>query len=214
MKTTEILESLNWRYAVKKFDSTKKIDSKTWSDLEEVLRLTPSSYGLQPWKFVLVQNPEIRERLKSVSRNQSQVTDCSHYVVLTYLENINETYVDTYLQRVAQVRGIELSSLDSYRKALVEGLLHGRRAHQLDRWAERQTYIAMGQLMTAAALLKIDTCPMEGLEPEAYDEILNLKGTGYKTIASVACGFRSTEDKYSLLKKVRFEGTDIFDHRY
>lgn len=208
-----ILEALNWRYAVKKFDSTKKISDPDWQTLQEVLRLTPSSYGLQPWKFIWVRNPAMLGELRAVSRNQAQVTDCSHYLVITHLEKIDEHQVDRHLAQMAKVREVEISTLAPLRKSMVEGLLQGRRSHQLDRWAERQAFIALGQVMTAAALLQIDTCPMEGIEPDRYDEILGIKGSGYKTLATLAFGYRSNDDKYAKMKKVRFDSADLFETR-
>lgn len=213
MTPENLIQALNWRYAVKKFDPTKKLDPKIWDGLLEVTRLTPSSYGLQPWKFISVENFELRQKLREVSRNQSQVTDCSHYLVITYLEKINEAFVDKHLTHMANTRNLDIATLAPFKKAVMDGLINGRRSNQLDRWAERQTFIAMGQVMTAAALLKIDTCPMEGIEPEAYDQLLSLEGTGFKTLATIAFGFRADDDKYAKNKKVRFDKADLFEVR-
>lgn len=208
--SAEILKALNWRYAVKKFDATKKIPESDWATLQEIMRLTPSSYGLQPWNFILVENPEIRQKLKPVSRDQSQVTDCSHYLVLTHLKKINETHVDQHLQQMATTRLTDVAQLSTFKKAVVQGLLQGRRAETLNHWAERQCYIVMGQVMAMAALMEIDTCPMEGLEPAEYDKILNLENSDYATIASIAFGYRNRDDKYAAIKKVRFSRDQVF----
>lgn len=208
--SSEILKALNWRYAVKKFDATKKISQSDWAALQEIIRLTPSSYGLQPWKFILVENPQVRQKLKPVSRDQSQVTDCSHYLVLTHLKKINESHVDQHLQQMATTRGTEIGKLASFKSAVVEGLLKGRRSQTLNHWAERQCYIVMGQVMAMAALMGIDTCPMEGLEPAEYDKILELENTDYATIASLAFGYRHPDDRYAAIKKVRFSRDKVF----
>lgn len=208
-----LIQALNWRYAVKKFNPDQKISDSEWSHLQEVVRLTPSSYGLQPWKFIWVKDRDLLEKLRLFSRDQSQVTDCSHYLVIAYLEKVDEFHVDRHLDQMVKIRGGAPASLSKWKESVIDKLLKGRRAGQLDRWAERQTFIVLGQVMTAAALLGIDTCPMEGIEPEKYDEILGLQGSGFKTIATIAFGYRSTEDKYSEMKKVRFGLADLFETR-
>jgi nitroreductase len=213
MKTIEkdfLISQLNWRYAVKKFDNTKKIAESDWNILEEVLRLTPSSYGLQPWKFLIVQNPEVRKKLTPVSWGQSQVEDCSHYVVLATLKKMDESYVDNFMKTIADTRGVPVSSLDGFKKNIVSTWVNGPQAVGLQAWTQRQSYIAMGSLMTAAALMGIDTTPMEGFDPLKYDEILNLKDSDYKTVAAVACGYRHSEDPLARHKKVRFHRDFVF----
>ncbi len=202
-------QALEWRYAAKKFDSSKKISEKDWKTLEASLVLSPSSYGLQPWKFLVVQNPQLRQQLKDVSWGQTQVTDCSHYVVLVYKTKMDEAHVQKYMDRMAQVRNIPVSNLDGFKKVIIGDVVTGPRSGVIEWWAQRQTYIAMGFLMETAALLKIDTCPMEGLDPKAYDKILNLEGTGWATVAAVAVGYRHAEDVLQNAKKVRFETKDV-----
>jgi nitroreductase len=208
-----ILNSLHWRYAVKRFDSAKKISAEDWAVLEESLRLAPSSYGLQPWKFLLVKNPEILAELRKASWNQSQVTDCSHFIVFLYRKIIDEAWVDAYMAHVAETRGVPLSSLDGHRNAIIGDVVKGPRAKVIEPWAQRQTYIAMGMLMESAALLGIDTCPMEGLDPAAYDQILKLEGSGWATVAACPVGYRSSEDKLQFAKKVRFPKHKVFEVR-
>jgi len=201
---SQLLEQLNWRYAVKKFDAHKKVSSSDWKTLEESLILTPSSYGLQPWKFILVQSPEVKKRLTPHSWNQTQVEDCSHFVVFAARTTVDDGYLDFFFDEMCRIRGIEKTSMAGYRKMIASDLQQGPRSKIILEWASRQTYIALGNLMTCAALLKIDTCPMEGIVPDKYDEILNLKQTGYKTVVACAVGYRSSEDKYAAQKKVRF----------
>ncbi len=205
----EILEKLQWRYAVKKFDPSKKISEADWFVLEESLRLAPSSYGLQPWKFIVVQDPKIRAALTPVSWNQTQVEDCSHYVVLATLTKIEVAHVEKFVAKIAQVRELDVASLENYKNLMVSDLVNGPRSAIVQWWSQRQSYIAMGMLMETAALLDIDACPLEGIDPAAYDRILQLEGSGYAAVAAVALGYRSLEDKYQLLKKVRFDRDDV-----
>jgi len=209
MNHNEIKQALEWRYATKRFDATKKISEVDWKILEESLKMAPSSYGVQPWKFLVVENPEIREKLKPVSWNQTQVTDASHYVVLLYKEKMDADHVQKYVDRVAEVRGVPLTSLDGYKSMMMENLVLNPNEKKIENWAQRQTYIAMGFLLETAALLKVDACPMEGFDPAAYDKILNLEGTGWKSIASVALGYRHPEDGFQSAKKVRFEDEQV-----
>ena len=210
----EILhDQMNWRYACKKFDSTKKIREADWNILTESLRLSASSYGLQPWKFLVIQNPELRKQLQEKSWGQTPVTEASHFIVFTYKEKVDEAHIDKFIQQTAKARGVEAAALDGYKKVIMGDLVSGPRSQIINWWAQRQCYIAMGTLLTTAALMEIDTLPMEGLDPAAYDQILKLEGSGWKTVAAVACGYRSADDKYQHIKKVRFETQDIIEYR-
>lgn len=208
-----LLEQLTWRYATKKFDPEKKISAADWAVIEQALVLTPSSYGLQPWKFIVVTDPALKAKLRPASWNQSQVEDCSHLVVLLAKQDITEADVDRFVARIAEVRGVTPESLAGYRGYMVGDLVKGSRHAVIHEWAARQTYIALGNLMTAVALLGIDACPFEGIEPAKYDEILGLKGTGYTTISACPLGYRAADDKHAHLAKVRFEARDIVEHR-
>ena len=210
----EVLHAqLNWRYACKKFDPTKKIREADWNILAESLRLSASSYGLQPWKFIVVQDPEIRIQLLPLSWGQTPVTDSSHFVVITYKEKMDETHIEKFITETAKVRGTDTASLAGYKDMMVGDLVKGPRAQVINWWAQRQTYIAMGTLLTTAAMMEIDTLPMEGLDPAAYDKVLGLEGTGWKTVAAVACGYRSADDKYQNAKKVRFDIKDVISYK-
>lgn len=205
MKETQLTQALNWRYAVKKFDSAKKIPAETWNALEDALVLTPSSYGLQPWKFLVITDLAVLRKLTPVSWNQKQVEDCSHLVVFTVREKMDEAHVQSFVNRMAEVRGIEVSTIDGYKKMMIGDVVTGARSKVAFEWAARQAYIALGNFMTAAALVGVDTCPMEGIDPAKYDEILGLTGTGWRTVVACPAGYRSPEDKYAELAKVRFE---------
>ena len=208
-----VMDALNWRYAVKKFNSERKISAEDWHVLKESLRMTPSSYGLQPWKFILIESPELRAQLRAQSWNQSQVTDCSHFVVMAYKDKLDADYVRTNMNKIAQVRTVPVESLLGFEKAITSDLINGPRAQTIEAWAQRQVYIAMGFLLETAALLKIDSTPMEGLDAGAYDEISKLKNSGWKTVAAVALGYRHEEDPFIKLTKVRFDENEIFETR-
>jgi nitroreductase len=208
-----LLQQLNWRYATKKFDATKKISAADWAVLEEALILTASSYGLQPWKFIIVTDPALKAKLRPASWNQSQVEDCSHMVIFAARQDITETDLDRFIARTAEVRGSTVESLAGYKGFMMGDLVKGARHAVIHEWAARQTYIAMGNLLTSAALLGIDACPFEGIEPAKYDEILGLKGTGYATVSACPVGYRADDDKYASAPKVRFAAKELIDRR-
>ncbi len=206
-----IHNQLNWRYACKKFDPSKKIREADWNILADSLRLSASSYGLQPWKFIVVQNPALREKLLPLSWGQTPVVDCSHYVVLTYKEKMDEKHIDKFLQKTAHVRGVHVATMNGYKDMMMGDVVNGPRAEIIEWWAQKQTYIAMGTLLTTAAMMEIDALPMEGINPAEYDKALSLVGTGWKTVAAIACGYRSAEDKYQFAKKSRFDINDVVE---
>ena len=203
-----VVRQLQWRYATKKFDSTRKIPAGDWSSLEQALVLTPSSYGLQPWKFFVVTNPAVKATLPPFSWGQTQPNDCSHMVVLAIKKDLSEADIDRYLARMSEVRGTPIGALGSFRQMMV-GSLVPPKGFDINDWAARQVYIALGQFMTAAALMGIDTCPMEGIDPTKYDEALGLDRLGYHTVVACPAGYRSSDDKYSTVPKVRFKTEDV-----
>ncbi len=205
-------EALNHRYATKRFDSGRSIPAETWDVLEQALVLSPSSYGLQPWKFIVVDDPDLRRELVAATWNQPQPVEASRYVVFAVRDDLAEADVDRYLARIAEVRDVPASSLSGFRGMLRSAITTRDREARFQ-WNARQAYIAMGQFMAVAAMLGVDTCPIEGLAPAEYDRILGLEGRGYRTVAAVAAGYRSPEDKYAELPKVRFETRDVVVHR-
>lgn len=210
---SDLLAALNWRYAVKKFDAVKKIPADQWAALEQSLVLAPSSFGIQPWKFIVVESPSVRAQLKPASWGQGQVVDASHLVVLTLRKGVDAAYITRFIERTAEVRGTTVAAMAPYHQ-VVQGAVDGAtNAGVIDVWQSRQVYIAAGQFMTAAAVLGIDTCPLEGIEPAKYDEILGLKGTGYETLCAIAAGYRAADDKYAATPKVRFAASDVIERR-
>lgn len=206
-----LVTSLQWRYATKVFDPAKVIHAKTWRALEETLVLTPSSYGLQPWRFIVVTDKELKHRLRVHSWNQAQVTDCSHYVVFASVKSLSEADIDRFIGRTAEIRGVTPESLAGYRGMMVKDIVHGPRGKTSHEWAARQAHIALGNFMTAAALLQVDTCPMEGFIPKEYDKILGLESRGLTAAVCCAAGHRSSSDKYAGLPKVRFLHEEIIE---
>jgi nitroreductase len=209
--TTDLLEHLKWRYATKQFDPSTKISAEVWTALEDSLVLTPSSYGLQPWKFLIVTSSELKEKLKPCSWNQSQVTDCSHYVVFTIKKNLTAEHVDHFVARTAELRGGTVAAIAGYRNMMISDVIDGARSFNVNEWATRQAYIALGNFMTCAALLGVDTCAMEGIEPVKYDNLLGLPAKGFTTVVACAAGYRSEEDKYATLAKVRFLKSEVLE---
>jgi nitroreductase len=211
ISATDLLEHLKWRYATKQFDPTKIIAPEIWTALEDALVLTPSSYGLQPWKFLIVTSAELKEKLKPFSWNQPQVTDCSHCVVFAIQKNLTAAHVDRFVARTAEVRGGTVEAISNYRDLIVNDVVNGARSFHVNEWAARQTYIALGNFMTSAALLGVDTCPMEGIEPVNYDRVLGLAAKGLTTIVACAAGYRAVTDKYAELAKVRFLKSEVVE---
>ena len=161
----DLLENLRWRYAVKKFDATRKVSDADFSILEQALVLAPSSYGLQPWKAIVVRDPELRKKLRAAAWNQSQVEDASHVVIFTAKKKITEEDVAHFIKLTGDTRHLPAGALDGYKATMVGDLVNGPRAAWVDQWTARQAYIALGVLLTTAANLHIDACPMEGVRP-------------------------------------------------
>lgn len=202
-----LLEILNWRYAVKQFDPQRVIPSDVWQAIERGLILSPSSFGLQPWRFIVITDPELKRQLPPISWHQTQPLDCSHMVVLAARKSLDAEYVDHFLQSVADTRGVPRDSLTGYRHVILKSVEQTTAIHL--HWNARQVYIALGQLMTAAAMVGVDSCPMEGLELPAYDRLLGLDESPYTAVVGCALGYRSESDKYASAPKVRFPSEEV-----
>ena len=211
ISTTDLLAALNFRYATKAFDPARKIPSETWTAIESSLALTPSSFGLQPWKFLVIDSPEIREKLKTASWGQSQVTEASHLVVLTARTDLTQDDIDSWIARLSEVQGTPPEALAGL-SGVISSFSATMDAAAKQAWNTRQLYIALGQLMTAAAVIGIDTCPLEGISTADYDEILDLKGSGYATAVACVLGYRSADDKYATMPKARFPEEKVISH--
>lgn len=211
MKPEAWIDALKWRYATKVFDNSKKIESSLWNAIEESLLLTPSSFGLQPWKFIVVTDDAVKQSLVEHSWNQTQVADCSHLVVLAARAPIQDSEVLEFIKSTADARSIAVEDLDMYRDMML-GFLSRMDDEGRTSWAKNQVYVALGQLMASAAALGVDACPMEGIIPAEYDKILGLKEQGYTTTLACPLGYRSGEDKYAELAKVRYTADQLVDY--
>lgn len=212
VKPETLINQLNWRYATKQFDPTRKISAAVWTTIEEVLLLTPSSGGLQPWKFIVVTDAAVRAKLTPVSKGQAQINDASHLVVFASKNNFSEADVDAHIKHVAEVQGAPIEALAPLRGMLVGGNVKRLDEAARNAWARNQTYIALGNLLTSAALLGIDACPMEGFDRTQYDEILGLKSRGLASSVIATLGYRAPGDKYATTPKVRFTREQVVLH--
>ena len=206
-----LIEKLSWRYATKKFDANKKIPADKLEQLLATVRLAPSSLGLQHYKIVVVENPDVREKLKAAAYGQPQITDASQVIVFAAETNLDETYVNKYVDEVAKVRQVTHESLEGY-KSMMLGSVNGQTAEQKLAWAHKQAYIALGVLVSAASDLGIDICPMEGFSAPQFDEILGLKEKGLTASVIATIGYRSTEDVTATFAKVRKPSEELFIH--
>lgn len=211
MNSSEYLEALNWRYACKKFDSSRQIPEDTWETLEESLRLSPSSVGLQLWHFLVIDTPELRGKLREISWNQSQVTDSSRYLILCARRDAQESDVASVIESIKTVRNPSpetLAGTENFMLNYVRGL---NPAHK-DAWIEAQVHIALGFIASAAAVLRVDTCIIGGMDRIACDDMLGLTNSPYRSVVGIALGYRSKEDGYAQLPKVRFTREQTIRH--
>ena len=208
----ELVRSLRWRYSVQKFDDGRKIPDDVWAALEQALILTPSSFGLQLWKFFVVTNQQVKEKLLAASWNQRHVVQASHVIVFAARKKPDASDAERHLRRIVEVRDVPLSSMERLKNILTGFLQKPPKRIDLNVWAEKQVYIALGNFMTCAAMLGIDTCPMEGFEPAKVDEILGLPAQGYAAAVMALAGYRAPDDKYAANPKVRFKIEDVIAH--
>ncbi|MDF0708216.1 NAD(P)H-dependent oxidoreductase [Flagellimonas okinawensis] len=204
-----VIENRTWRYATKKFDPTKKISADDLETLLEATRLSASSYGLQPYHVIVVSDQNVKEQLKPASWDQSQITDASHIIVFANAADFGEELVDDFVANVSETRNIPLEGLKGYSDFMKSKLID-LPVETKNSWTTKQAYIAFGNLMQAAAELKIDTCPMEGFEPEKYNEILGLNEKNLNAAVVLAVGYRSEEDATQHLPKVRKSKEELF----
>ncbi|MDA8769097.1 NAD(P)H-dependent oxidoreductase [Winogradskyella sp.] len=197
-----IIEQLQWRYATKKFDDSHILSDKQLTTLKEAFNLTALSYGLQTLKLVIITDKEHREKLVSHSYGQRQVVDASHLLVLCIQSEIDETDVNEHFKNIVQVRKTSESVLEPFKNQLKAAIDDMPKTKKFD-WVIRQAYIALGNLMTVCAIEKIDSCPMEGFNPEAIDEALQLNLKGLKSVLLLPVGKRAKDDIFADLKKVR-----------
>ena len=199
----DIVEALEWRYAVKKFDENEILTENSISRISKALSLTATSMGMQLLEFVIVKDAVVKNSLVEACYNQNQVSTCSHLIVLARKNAVDQGFIDAYIDRIAEVKQLEKSSpqLTNFSN-MVGGTLRMEKEKQI-RWMENQVYIALGNLLTVCAAEKIDACPMEGFNPEKIDELLNLEAKGLKSVLLCPIGIRAKDDKYAKMPKVR-----------
>ena len=196
------IDSLQWRYAVKKFDPSKILSEEKINTLKETFNLTASSYGLQPVKLIIVKNKEIQQQLVEHSWGQKQVVQASHLLVLCIPTAFKKEYIDDYFNLIKKVRNTSDEILTPFRNTLTSSL-GAKSQEELLQWNKEQAYIVLGNLLTVCAIEKIDSCPMEGFIPEKYDTILNLKEQNLSSVLVLPVGYRAEDDYMQDLKKVR-----------
>jgi nitroreductase len=213
-KNQEIEAALEWRYATKRFDPAKKISAEDWHTLEKSLILSPSSFGLQPWKFIVVQDSGLRKKIREAAWNQPQIEEASHLVVLACKKAMGQPEVDKLIGRMSEVRGVKAETLAEYRGMMLGFLAPGTGAiSDVKAWTTHQTYLALGMFLATASHLGIDACPMEGFLAPKVDEILGLAGGEYASVVIAAAGYRSSDDKLSQMKKVRYAREELVSVR-
>ena len=203
------IENLNWRYATKKFDATKKISTEDLETLKKAIQLSASSYGLQPYKFFIIEDTETRKKLLEASYGQTQITDASQIVVFANLTDFDDSLVDSYITNASETRGIEEENLKGYADYM-KSTLSSLTQEQKSNWTAKQAYIALGNLLSAAATLRIDACPMEGFQSEKYNEILGLNDHNLNAAVIATIGYRSSEDDTQHYAKVRKSQEELF----
>lgn len=200
----DVLEHMKWRYAVKKFDSEKILPEEKINRLKEAFNLTATSYGLQPITLLIIQNKEIQKSLMTYSFEQQQVVQASHLLVICIKDVVDGTYITKYFEQVKKVRNVSDEILEPFKNDLVDSFSK-KDVEEIKSWSTNQAYLAIGNLLTVCAIEKIDSCPMEGFEPEAYDSVLNLGEKGLRSVLAMPIGYRAEDDMFAGFEKVRKE---------
>ncbi len=208
----KILEQLNWRYAVKKFDAIRKVSDEDWNMLEQSLILAPSSFGLQPYKFVVVTDDKLKAELMPAAYGQTQIADCSHLVVVAYKKVLTDADIEHFVERNMEVRNQPHEQLADYENTMKGSAKKAVSDNTIETWNSRQAYLALGFLLETAAILGIDACPMEGFNPAEFNRILGLED--YSAVTLCAVGYRDAENDWlANLPKVRFPKEELIDRR-
>ena len=205
----QLLENLNWRYATKKFDLNKKITPSDLSKLKESIRLSVSSYGLQLYKVLIIEDQTIRKQLREASWNQSQISDASHLFVFCRINEVTDVEIDHYINKVITQNKADKNIMKNYGSFIKEKVFEFSR-NESRTWLEKQVYLALNNLLIACAELKIDACPMEGFDREKFDTILGLDKLGLKSTVIATVGYRSTADESQYWGKVRKSNNELF----
>ena len=197
-----IIKALKWRYAAKKFDSSRVIPNEIIEVIKESFNLTASSYGLQPVKLLIVSNKSILQELVPISSNQQQVGQASHLCVFCVDTNIDEAYIRTYFENIKSIRNTPDAVLSSFRDSIISSF-GSKSTDEIYNWGAKQAYLALGNMLTVCATQEIDACPMEGFDPVAYDMYFKLKEQGLRSALIMPIGYRAEDDMFADMKKVR-----------
>ncbi len=197
-----VLSSLNWRYATKKFDTEKQVKDDKINLLKNAFNLTATSYGLQPVKMLIVKNKDLQEKMMPACFNQEQVNTASHILILGIPGTIDEQFVRNYFDLVKSIRQTPDAVLKPFQDFLVDDFKKST-TEKIERWATNQVYLALGNLLTVCAIESIDSCPMEGFNPEILSEVLSLKDYDLKPKLLLPIGYRADDDAFSQMAKVR-----------
>lgn len=203
------IENQNWRYATKKFDTTKKVSNEDLETLKEAIRLSSSSYGLQLYKVIFVENTDLRAKLQPAAWGQSQIVDASHLIIFANQTNIGDAEIDSYLKNISETRSLPIEALSGYGD-FMKGAINPLTEDAKNIWTSKQTYLALANLLNAAAELKIDVTPMEGFDPKQFNEILGLDELNLNSAVIAAIGYRHEDDDTQHYKKVRKSNEDLF----
>ncbi len=205
---SNIIDKLKWRYATKRFDPTKKLSKEKLDILKETFKLTATSFGLQPIKMVVVSNQAIKEQLMPLTFNQAQIRDASHVLVLCIEKEIDADFIVEHFKRVEETRNTPRKILEPFEENLVNSFAE-KQSKEIRQWMINQLYLTLGALLTVCAIEKIDSCPMEGFEPEKYNELLGLSELGLESVIVLPVGYRDKSDFFISLKKVRREVDEL-----
>jgi nitroreductase len=203
------IENANWRYATKKFDASKKVSSEHLNILKEAIRLSASSYGLQPYKILIIENPELKAKLQPASYGQTQIVDASQVIVFANELNVGDTQIEAYVSNIIKTRGLTFDTVKGY-SDYMKSAISNMPENVKNTWTAKQCYIALSNLLNAAAELKIDVTPMEGFVPEQYNEILGLDQLGLNAVVVATIGYRHLEDANQHIAKVRKSNEELF----
>lgn len=208
----QTLEQLHWRYATKKFDPNQKISETAWKTLEQSLVLSPSSFGLQPWQFFVIRNPQVRQQLLEHAWGQKPIVEASHLIVFAIKKDLDNSYVDRYVERMAAVQKVSTEDLQGFSNMVKGYLKEPPFPLDVNKWAAKQVYLALGVFLSCAAMMEIDTLPMEGFIPDKFDEIIDLNGKGYSAVVLCAAGYRDPDDRHASDPKVRFPTESVVQY--
>jgi nitroreductase / dihydropteridine reductase len=204
-----LINDLQWRYAAKKMNN-EKIAAEKLDVIMDAINLTASSYGLQPYKILAISNPEIKAKLQAAAYNQEQVSESDVVLVFTVFEKLTSADVEAFVANIVEKRKADPAMLEGYKQMML-GTVNSLTDEQQQMWSAKQAYIALGTALIAAAEQKVDACPMEGFDREKFDEILDLKSKGLKSVVILPLGYRSPEDYLANLAKVRKSKAQLFE---